>query len=107
MKAWLEHKDNVTVAICIAENGNPAANISWSHARNSSVEQLPGKNGRFTVVSRLELPEGMPKNLSCTISHQNLTEILFPEFQTVKGQASTNWGTKITQPCAFKVLTNI
>ncbi|XP_039861601.1 cell surface glycoprotein CD200 receptor 1-A isoform X1 [Simochromis diagramma] len=84
MKAWLEHKDNITVAICIAENGNPAANISWSHARNSSVEQLPGKNGCFTVVSRLELPEGMPKNLSCTISHQNLTEILFPEFQKVK-----------------------
>ncbi|XP_019208947.1 cell surface glycoprotein CD200 receptor 1-A isoform X2 [Oreochromis niloticus] len=85
MKAWLEHKDNTTVAVCRAENGNPAASISWSHAQNSPVQKLPGKNGLFTVESRLELPEGMdPKNLSCIIRYQNLTEILFPEFQKVK-----------------------
>lgn len=85
MKAWLEHKGNTTVAVCRAENGNPAANISWSHAQNSSVEQLPGINGLFTVESRLELPQSMaPKNLSCIIRYQNLTEILLPEFQIVK-----------------------
>lgn len=108
IKAWIEYKDNTMVAVCRAENGNPAANISWNHARNSSVQQLPGINGLFTVESRLELPEGIdPENLSCTISHQNLNKIVFLEYQKVKGQASTNGGTKVTQPCAFKVLTNI
>ncbi|XP_005944946.1 cell surface glycoprotein CD200 receptor 1 isoform X1 [Haplochromis burtoni] len=85
IKAWIEYKDNTMVAVCRAENGNPAANISWNHARNSSVQQLPGINGLFTVESRLELPEGIdPENLSCTISHQNLNKIVFLEYQKVK-----------------------
>ncbi|KAL3969849.1 polyadenylate-binding protein [Sarotherodon galilaeus] len=85
IKAWIDHKDNTMVAVCRAENGNPAANISWNCARNSSVEQLPGINGLFTVESRLELPEDMnPKDLRCIISHRNLNKTVPLEFQNVK-----------------------
>ncbi|CAI5655800.1 unnamed protein product [Oreochromis niloticus] len=90
IKAWIDHKDNTMVAVCRAENGNPAASISWNYAQNSSVEQLPGINGLFTVESRLELPEDMdPKNLSCIISHQNLNKTVLLEFQ--KGKADSLW----------------
>ncbi|XP_075963191.1 cell surface glycoprotein CD200 receptor 1 [Anarhichas minor] len=74
ISAWLYHKDNKLVAVCKAERGKPAANISWSHMGNeSSVENY--SDGFFTVESRLELPEGMDtENLSCVIQHPNWTE---------------------------------
>ncbi|XP_044072740.1 cell surface glycoprotein CD200 receptor 1-A isoform X2 [Siniperca chuatsi] len=71
ISAWLERKDNKMVAVCKAERGKPAANISWSHRGNSSsVETLLDSHGFFTVESLLELPEGMDTvNLSCAIRH--------------------------------------
>uniref|UniRef100_A0A3Q1EKR5 Cell surface glycoprotein CD200 receptor 1-like n=1 Tax=Acanthochromis polyacanthus TaxID=80966 RepID=A0A3Q1EKR5_9TELE len=68
---WLEHKDNKTVAVCKAERGNPAANISWSHTGNLfPVEKRHDSDGFFTLESHLELPEGMDtQHLSCIISH--------------------------------------
>lgn len=84
MDAWLEHKNNIMVAVCTAERGYPAVNISWSH-RGSFPVQTSELNGLFTVESRLELPEGMdPKNLSCIISRQNWSKTLFPKFQQRK-----------------------
>ncbi|XP_018533798.1 cell surface glycoprotein CD200 receptor 1-B isoform X1 [Lates calcarifer] len=67
--AWLEDRDKV--AVCKAEEGKPAANISWSYGSNlSSVLTRPGPDGSFTVESRLELTEGMdPKHLTCIIRH--------------------------------------
>ncbi|XP_030614576.1 cell surface glycoprotein CD200 receptor 1-A isoform X2 [Archocentrus centrarchus] len=81
MDAWLEHKNNTTVAVCRAERGYPAVNISWSHTGSLPV-RMSKRNGLFTVESRLELPEAMgPNNLSCIISQQNWSMTLFPKFQ--------------------------
>ncbi|XP_031151392.1 cell surface glycoprotein CD200 receptor 1-A isoform X3 [Sander lucioperca] len=83
ISAWLEFKDNKMVAVCKAERGKPAANISWSHTGYSSTVE-PGLDGFFTVESRLELLEGMDKeNLSCAIRHPYWKEekILWPKKQ--------------------------
>uniref|UniRef100_A0A8D0A0P0 Ig-like domain-containing protein n=1 Tax=Sander lucioperca TaxID=283035 RepID=A0A8D0A0P0_SANLU len=92
ISAWLEFKDNKMVAVCKAERGKPAANISWSHTGYSSTVE-PGLDGFFTVESRLELLEGMDKeNLSCAIRHPYWKEekILWPKKQ-FKGQAFAEW----------------
>lgn len=89
--AWLEDRDKV--AVCKAEEGKPAANISWSYGSNlSSVLTRPGPDGSFTVESRLELTEGMdPKHLTCIIRH-----LFWKEKDVVlgikrkKGQTSAN-----------------
>ncbi|XP_034431212.1 cell surface glycoprotein CD200 receptor 1 isoform X1 [Hippoglossus hippoglossus] len=69
LSAWIEHGDKM-VAVCKAERGKPAANISWSHSRDSlSVETLES-DGLITVESRLELDKGTDtKNLTCAFSH--------------------------------------
>ncbi|KAM7380374.1 hypothetical protein PAMP_003676 [Pampus punctatissimus] len=71
ISAWLEWKDNKMIAVCKAEKGKPAANISWSHTGNSStLETQLGLDGLFTVESHLEVPESMDtKNLTCIIRH--------------------------------------
>ncbi|XP_068457860.1 cell surface glycoprotein CD200 receptor 1 [Clinocottus analis] len=78
---WLDHKDNKMVAVCKAERGKPAAQITWSHTGNISSVKTSQKaqNGFFSVESRLELLEGTDiGNLSCVIRHHNSTEkILF------------------------------
>ncbi|KAE8299213.1 Cell surface glycoprotein CD200 receptor 1 [Larimichthys crocea] len=85
ISAWLERENNKMVAVCTAERGKPAANISWSHTGNSPpVETLSESHGFFTAESRLELTEGVDvKNLSCAVSHPYWTEeqILVPEPQ--------------------------
>ncbi|XP_054471017.1 cell surface glycoprotein CD200 receptor 1 isoform X2 [Anoplopoma fimbria] len=71
ISAWLDHKDNKMFAVCKAERGKPAANISWSNMGNASSVET-GSDGFFTVESRLELVEGMDiENLSCAIRHPN------------------------------------
>lgn len=81
------------VAVCKAERGKPAANISWSHTGNSStLETLRVSDGFFTVESQLELPEHMdPKNLSCIIRHQywELEKTLVPKL--TKGLSGLNY----------------
>lgn len=76
-RAWLEAQNNKTVAVCKAERGNPAANISWSHAGNTPLYQaLPHSDGFVTVESRLELPEDAdPTNLSCFVSHPSWDQV--------------------------------
>ncbi|XP_038576632.1 cell surface glycoprotein CD200 receptor 1-A isoform X2 [Micropterus salmoides] len=85
ISAWLERKDNRMVAVCKAESGIPAANISWSHMGNSStVKTSNDSRGFYTVESLLELPEGMDTvNLSCVIRHPYWKgeKILVPELQ--------------------------
>ncbi|KAE8299212.1 hypothetical protein D5F01_LYC01605 [Larimichthys crocea] len=85
ISAWLERENNKMVAVCTAERGKPAANISWSHTGNSPpVETLSESHGFFTAESRLELTEGVDvKNLSCAVSHPYWTEeqILVPKPQ--------------------------
>ncbi|XP_042370653.1 cell surface glycoprotein CD200 receptor 1-A isoform X2 [Plectropomus leopardus] len=79
--AWLEHKDNKMVAVCRAERGKPAANISWSHGGNSSSKTIDS-HGFYTVESRLELLKEMDReNLTCAIRHQSWKgeKILIPE----------------------------
>ncbi|KAA8588045.1 hypothetical protein FQN60_001239 [Etheostoma spectabile] len=90
ISAWLEFKDNKMVAVCKADRGKPAANISWSHAGNSSSVET-SSDGFFTVESRLELLEEMDKeNLSCAIRHPYWKEehILRPKKLLKKGDAS-------------------
>ncbi|KAM9346820.1 cell surface glycoprotein CD200 receptor 1-like [Symphorus nematophorus] len=80
ISSWLERKDNKMVAVCKAERGKPAANITWSHTGNSSEETRTEPNGLFTVESRLELTEGMDtENLRCTIMH-----LFWKEAQTLR-----------------------
>nr|XP_040057364.1 cell surface glycoprotein CD200 receptor 1-B isoform X2 [Gasterosteus aculeatus aculeatus] len=83
VSAWMYHQDNKVVAVCKAERGKPAANISWNHVGNvSSVKS--GSNGYFTVESRLELLEEMDtENLSCAVSHPSWKRerIIVPKLQ--------------------------
>ncbi|XP_068185841.1 cell surface glycoprotein CD200 receptor 1-A [Antennarius striatus] len=71
ISSWIEQRDNKLVAVCKAERGKPAANITWSHMLNPTpVESLSDSSGLFTVESRLELPEGVDlEKLSCAIHH--------------------------------------
>ncbi|XP_053184235.1 cell surface glycoprotein CD200 receptor 1 [Scomber japonicus] len=66
ISAWFEQKGNTTVAVCKAENGKPAANISWSHKGNSSLKTSSSSDGFITVESHMDNPE---KNLRCIITH--------------------------------------
>ncbi|XP_047225835.1 cell surface glycoprotein CD200 receptor 1-like isoform X1 [Girardinichthys multiradiatus] len=71
VSAWLERRDNKMVAVCRAEKGNPAANISWSPAGNGSVTLQDEPDGFVTVESWLELSGDMdPENLTCVVHHQ-------------------------------------
>ncbi|XP_061578876.1 cell surface glycoprotein CD200 receptor 1-B-like [Cololabis saira] len=76
ISAWLETKGNVTVAVCRAERGNPAANISWSPTGNHErADNTVLPDGFVTVESHLELLEGMdPENLTCIVRHQSWRE---------------------------------
>ncbi|XP_008296969.1 cell surface glycoprotein CD200 receptor 1 [Stegastes partitus] len=89
----LEQRGNKTVAVCKAERGNPAANISWSHTGNLLFEETRlVSNGFFTAESHLEVPEGMDtQNLSCIIRHPSWEreKILEPEFK--KAEARFPW----------------
>nr|XP_057938450.1 cell surface glycoprotein CD200 receptor 1-A isoform X2 [Doryrhamphus excisus] len=73
ISSWLEWTDdNSMVAVCKAEEGKPAATITWSHMGNfSSVEKQQSSNGFFSVESRLGLPEGAGnvENVTCIIRH--------------------------------------
>ncbi|XP_054644251.1 cell surface glycoprotein CD200 receptor 1 isoform X2 [Dunckerocampus dactyliophorus] len=73
ISSWLEWgDDNSMVAVCKAEEGKPAATITWSHMGNfSSVEKQQSSNGFFSVESRLKLPEGARtvENVTCIIRH--------------------------------------
>lgn len=90
LSAWLERKNNKVVAVCKAEDGKPAANISWSHAGNSTPVETPSEsNGFYTLESRLELLEGTdPENVSCVVSHRywNQNQIVMPKSKS--GDAS-------------------
>ncbi|XP_060944816.1 cell surface glycoprotein CD200 receptor 1 [Limanda limanda] len=69
VSAWLERGDKM-VAVCKAEGGRPAANISWTHGRASSEETLDHSDGSITLESRLELDEGTDtENLTCSVRH--------------------------------------
>ncbi|RVE57882.1 hypothetical protein OJAV_G00203590 [Oryzias javanicus] len=69
ISAWLEYNGSKRVAVCRADQGNPAAKISWSPAENTSVEIIHEADGFFTVESRLS-EEEYPENLTCIIGHQ-------------------------------------
>ncbi|XP_053295035.1 cell surface glycoprotein CD200 receptor 1-B isoform X2 [Pleuronectes platessa] len=75
LSAWLERGDKM-VAVCKAEGGRPAANISWSHGRDPlsqetpETAETPETDGSITVESRLQLDEGTdPENLTCAFRH--------------------------------------
>lgn len=71
------------VAVCRAERGKPAANISWSQA--GRIEETLLEHGGFvTVESRLELLQGTDtENLTCLINHPYWTDqqTLVPQFK--------------------------
>uniref|UniRef100_A0A3P9MTW5 Ig-like domain-containing protein n=1 Tax=Poecilia reticulata TaxID=8081 RepID=A0A3P9MTW5_POERE len=51
VSAWLKQRGNKMVAVCRAERGIPAANISWSVTGNHSVTQQNDRDGFVTVES--------------------------------------------------------
>ncbi|XP_061578875.1 cell surface glycoprotein CD200 receptor 1-like [Cololabis saira] len=91
--AWFETKGNVTVAVCRAERGNPAANISWSHTGNHErADNTVLPDGFVTVESHLELLEGMdPENLTCIVRHQSWREEKRLAPSEERKTASTSW----------------
>ncbi|XP_037096050.1 cell surface glycoprotein CD200 receptor 1-A isoform X2 [Syngnathus acus] len=70
ISSWLELRDNNSmVAVCAAEGGKPAADVTWRHAENESAVVTQWRSGGlFSVESRLKLPEG-PTNATCVIKH--------------------------------------
>lgn len=69
LSAWLETDRGQMVAVCRAERGKPAANISWSQTGHIQDTQLE-HGGFVTVESRLELLQGTDlENLTCVIHH--------------------------------------
>ncbi|XP_032424618.1 cell surface glycoprotein CD200 receptor 5-like [Xiphophorus hellerii] len=84
VSGWLERRDKKIVAVCRAEKGNPAANISWSIRLYHSVTQQNDPDGFVTVESRLEIPQHIDaKYLTCNIRHQfwEREKILMPKFR--------------------------
>ncbi|XP_069388878.1 cell surface glycoprotein CD200 receptor 1-B [Paralichthys olivaceus] len=70
LSAWIEHSKDKMVAVCRAEGGKPAANISWTHSRDSQSVETRVSDELITVESRLELDEGTDtQNLSCAVRH--------------------------------------
>ncbi|XP_014907422.1 cell surface glycoprotein CD200 receptor 1-like isoform X1 [Poecilia latipinna] len=83
VSAWLERRGNKMVAVCRAERGIPAANISWSVTGNQSVTQQNNPDGVVTVESQLEVPEDIDReNLTCIVRHQlwERERTLVPDF---------------------------
>lgn len=79
------------MAVCRAEGGKPAANISWIGAGGIVGSDFPqierDSNGLFTVQSRLKLPEDIdPKNLSCVVNHLYWREERVEVLKLQKGQ---------------------
>ncbi|XP_017164292.1 cell surface glycoprotein CD200 receptor 5-like [Poecilia reticulata] len=71
VSAWLKQRGNKMVAVCRAERGIPAANISWSVTGNHSVTQQNDRDGFVTVESQLEVPEDIDReSLTCIVRHQ-------------------------------------
>ncbi|XP_028292910.1 cell surface glycoprotein CD200 receptor 1 isoform X2 [Gouania willdenowi] len=92
VNAWRELRDGKMVAVCEAEGGNPAANISWSFTGNLLTYKSELSDGLFRVESSLEVPEGVdPENISCVVSHPSWQENrkLVPRLQT--GKAYSPW----------------
>ncbi|XP_040912920.1 cell surface glycoprotein CD200 receptor 1-B isoform X2 [Toxotes jaculatrix] len=85
--AWIESRGNKMVAVCKAERGKPAANISWNLEGNSTtVETMSGSDGLITVESRLELTEGMNmETLTCAVSYLNWKQDRIFELKHKKG----------------------
>ncbi|KAF3694757.1 Cell surface glycoprotein CD200 receptor 1-A [Channa argus] len=68
----LDKIDKKMMAVCTAERGKPAANISWSYPGNQFVKTTVDTEGFSTVLSYFEIPKGMDlKNLSCIVTHHN------------------------------------
>uniref|UniRef100_A0A3P8VTZ5 CD200 receptor 1 n=1 Tax=Cynoglossus semilaevis TaxID=244447 RepID=A0A3P8VTZ5_CYNSE len=70
----ISHRSNKMVAVCRAERGKPAANISWSFDTVSpSVDYHDTSDGFISVVSSLELAEDTNiENLICVITHPKI-----------------------------------
>ncbi|KAG7501672.1 cell surface glycoprotein CD200 receptor 1 isoform X2 [Solea senegalensis] len=83
--AWLEHKVKKMVAVCKAERGRPAANISWSlQGIAPFVTTHHDSDGFISVASHLELTKGVDaENLTCVIRHPYWKQdrILAPELR--------------------------
>lgn len=74
LSSWLEKQDGgKLVAVCKAEGGNPAANITWNLAGNLSVETKQSLSDHsYTTESRLTLPEhyhNTSSRLFCSVTH--------------------------------------
>lgn len=79
----LETDGEQMVAVCRAERGKPAANISWSQI-GRTTETLLDDHGFVTMESRLELLQGTDtENLTCVITHPYWEDqqILLPQLK--------------------------
>nr|XP_061799765.1 cell surface glycoprotein CD200 receptor 1-A-like [Nerophis lumbriciformis] len=88
ISSWLEWSDDGTLAICKAEGGKPAANITWRHVGNSSSAETRRASGY--VESRQKLHENNG-DVMCVVKHPFWSEekILIPVHK--KGVSNVVW----------------
>lgn len=93
LSAWLETDGEQMVAVCQAERGKPAANISWIQT-GRIVETALEHGGFVTVESRLELLQGTDtENLTCVINHPYWRDqqILLPQLKKGDIKETNSW----------------
>ncbi|XP_077584558.1 cell surface glycoprotein CD200 receptor 1 [Stigmatopora nigra] len=81
ISSWLETREDGTLAICKAEGGKPAANVTWRHVCNSSSAET--RNASNYVESHLKLQDN-DGNVTCVVKHPFWSEekILVPVRKT-------------------------
>ncbi|XP_077473593.1 cell surface glycoprotein CD200 receptor 1 [Stigmatopora argus] len=86
ISSWLETREDGTLAVCKAEGGKPAANVTWRHVCNSSPAETTFASSY--VESHLKLQEN-DGNVTCVVKHPFWSEekILVPVRKT--GLSST------------------
>lgn len=93
LSVWLETDGEQMVAVCQAERGKPAANISWIQT-GRIVETALEHGGFVTVESRLQLLQGTDtENLTCVINHPYWRDqqILLPQPKKGDIKETNSW----------------
>lgn len=105
LSARIEWRDDEKVAVCRAERGRPAANISWTFTSNCSVKTEVDSDGLITVESSVKISKDMnEKDVNCTISHPywNEMQMIVPEL--LKSQLLGHYDYRVYVTIAFSVV---
>lgn len=105
LSAWMEERDEKKVAVCRAERGRPAANISWTFTSNCSVKTEVDLDGLITVESSVEIMNDMNEdNISCTINHAYWNEMQTFVPKLIKSQSTGHYNSMVYVTIVFSVV---